>query len=86
MRTQRPKVKRPSEKSAFLKLQNHYNLCTPEQIKFRIIWNHLKMLTDVVIVNDPINTETIKQYEREWRLLELEENRRAFTEKMHLDS
>ena len=49
--------------TSFSELQKIYGLETPEQIKLRLIWNHLQMLAKVTFGDSEENKRLLKMYD-----------------------
>ena len=62
--------------TSFKGLQKVYGLTTPEQIKLRIIWQHLQALTLEVHGKTPENISKMKSFDHAFRIAEQEESLR----------
>lgn len=59
----------------FDKVKNIYLLATPEQIKQRMIWNHLQMLVRQTFGESPKNQMLLKKLDDRFLACEAEERR-----------
>lgn len=59
----------------FDKVKNIYLLATPEQIKQRMIWNHLQMLVRQTFGESPKNAKLLKELDARFLACEAEERR-----------
>ena len=67
-------IKKPGEGStSFSEMQKLYRLQTPEQIKLRLIWNHLQMLAKVTFGDSEENKKLMKMYDARFDACETEE-------------
>ena len=57
----------------FDKVKNIYLLATPEQIKQRMIWNHLQMLVRRTFGESPKNVKLLKELDRRFLACEAKE-------------
>jgi hypothetical protein len=62
-----------SKDDAFKKIQEHYGLKTPQQIKMRILFANIMGIVNAVTDNNPENKKLIDQYDKEWRACEMNE-------------
>lgn len=62
--------------SAFQKLQATYGLLHPGQIKMHILWIHLQELMREQYGGQD-NRNLLDRYDREWKVCEIEENKRT---------
>jgi hypothetical protein len=62
--------RRSNPQNTFKQLQAEYKLKTPEQIKMRIIWNHMQALVVNVAGDNPDNLRKLKRYDIQFRLCE----------------
>lgn len=55
----------------FIEIQSRYGLSTPEQIKNRIMWIHLKAITQNLFGNSAGNESQLFKYDREFKVCEI---------------